>query len=88
MNVTARFWIPCLLGITATCSFHKYAQALENAYHDEHGVLSRLLQEQEEGYFRTDLEDRMQGAAKTLELEEIHPVNEGDNEFNMKKCKE
>lgn len=84
MNVTARFWIPCLLGITATCSFHKYAQALENAYHDEHGVLSRLLQDQEKGYFRTDLEGRMQEAAKTLELEEIHHVNEGDNEFNMK----
>ena len=42
------------------------------------------VQDQEEWYFRTDLEGRLQEAAKTLELEKIHPVNEGDNEFNMK----
>lgn len=55
----------------------------QSRYHDKNGVLSRMLDE-DEGYYRTDLEIRMQGAAKTLELESVHPHNEGDNELNKR----
>ena len=63
MNITARFWILCLLGIAT--SYHKFARAIENTYHDKDGALHRLLEEEEE--YSTDLEQRMQAAAKTLD---------------------
>lgn len=78
MNAAARHLI--LFG--TIFSLFQFTIAQQSRYHDRDGLLSRILEE--DGFYRTDLEIKLLGAAKTLEVESIHPVNEGDNEFNKR----
>lgn len=77
MNPTARHLI--FLGII---SLVRSTFSQQTRYHDKDGILSRILYE--DGFYSSDLETRMKGAAKTLELENFHPTNEGDNELNKR----